>query len=210
MTCNQGDFNGDGVVGLADLNEVMSNYGRGLPSGEPLAGTFPASPSLVAAISSVLSDHSPGMADSTLSMPVSPAIAFALPASAGRPAMAETVAGQRPNSRLLTSVRSAAFQQWESTGQFSLPAPASPAAIGQPTKPVSVAKSMAADASIALARQPAAFAAGDVGGCGRGGRFFAGCVGPEVVVNLGARRLGVRRGRGLARCEEGEATAYFL
>ncbi len=49
MAWAQGDFTGDGVVGLADLNSLLTNYGKTLPSGEPTAGSFPASALLLAA-----------------------------------------------------------------------------------------------------------------------------------------------------------------
>ncbi len=49
MTWTQGDFTGDEVVGLADLNNVLTDYGKTLPSGEPTAGSFPADALLVAA-----------------------------------------------------------------------------------------------------------------------------------------------------------------
>ena len=51
MTWTQGDFTGDAVVGLADLNTVLTNYGLALPSGDPAAESFPAASSSVSAIS---------------------------------------------------------------------------------------------------------------------------------------------------------------
>ncbi len=53
MTLAQGDFTGDGAVGLADLNSLLTNYGLSLPSAEPTAGSFPAVVSRASAISLV-------------------------------------------------------------------------------------------------------------------------------------------------------------
>jgi hypothetical protein len=50
MTWRQGDFTGDGIVTGADLVKLLANYNKTLPSGEPVAGSFPAVVSLMAEV----------------------------------------------------------------------------------------------------------------------------------------------------------------
>ncbi len=50
MNWSQGDFSYDGVVGLADLNKLLTYYGQTLPSGTPAAESFSADAALKAAV----------------------------------------------------------------------------------------------------------------------------------------------------------------
>ncbi len=89
MTWGQGDFTGDGVVGLADLNNVLTNYGMALPSGEPAAGSFPAGVSLLAAVV-------PTAVSSASAISVAPVTTVAAPAaSVGRRLFGPAVADPR-------------------------------------------------------------------------------------------------------------------
>jgi hypothetical protein len=49
-TSSQGDFNGDGKVTAADLGTLLADFNKSLPSGEPVAGSFPASISLATTV----------------------------------------------------------------------------------------------------------------------------------------------------------------
>ncbi len=87
MTWTQGDFTGDGVVGLADLNTLLTYYGKTLPAGEPTPKLFPAGASWVA-----ISVPTAGSSASALS--VAPVTTLDMPAtSPGAEAAVPAIAG---------------------------------------------------------------------------------------------------------------------
>ncbi len=70
VSWSQGDVTGDGVVDFADLNKVLTNYNLTLPSGEPVAGSFPANAPEAAVTPTAVGSETtmPGRADGVASV----------------------------------------------------------------------------------------------------------------------------------------------